>query len=31
MNSTYDRLSHGGDWMMTDNIMNEQLIATMRK
>jgi len=30
-NSAYERLCHGDDWMMTDNIMDEQLIAIIRK
>jgi len=25
------RLLHGDDWMTTDNITNEQLIATIKK
>jgi len=31
MNSAYDRLLNGDEWMMPDNIKDEQLIATIRK
>ena len=31
MNSAYNTLSHEDERMMTDNIMNEQLIATSKK
>ena len=31
MNSAHDTLSHGDDRMMIDNIIDEQLIATIRK
>jgi len=30
INSTYDTLSHGDEWMI-DNIMDKQLIATVAK
>jgi len=31
MNSVYDTVPHGDEQMMTDNIMDEHLIATIRK